>query len=233
MQLSIVEDAQSAAELAARHLVRACTEAIKNHGRAVIAVSGGETPWAALREFAKAPLPWSRVFVSQVDERCVPRADAQRNLTRLEQELVSDGPLPSANLLAMPVDAPDLETATSAYALDLARRAEGTLDLVQLGLGSDGHTASLVPGDPVLEVDDRDVALAGPYQGTRRMTLTFRALSAAQERLWLVTGEAKAAALEDLLSGRGNAPAVRVARERSLIVADKAAARLVDKADRG
>ena len=233
MQLSIVEDGQSAAELAARHLVRACTEAIQNRGRAVIAVSGGETPWAALHEFAKAPLPWSRVFVSQVDERCVPRGDAQRNLTRLERALVSDGPLPSANLLAMPVDAPDLEAAASAYALDLARHAGGTLDLVQLGLGSDGHTASLVPGDPVLEVDDCDVALAGPYQGTPRMTLTFRALSAAQERLWLVTGEAKAAALEALWSGQGNAPSVRVARERSLIVADRAAASAIRKANSG
>src|SRR5690242_3834069 len=111
MQLSVADDAQAAAQLAARHLVRACQDAIDARGHAVIAVSGGETPWRMLREFAKAPLPWSRVFVGQVDERCVPRGDPQRNLTRLEQELVGAGPMPPANLLAMPVDTADLDAA--------------------------------------------------------------------------------------------------------------------------
>jgi 6-phosphogluconolactonase len=232
MQLTVGDDAQMAAQLAAQHLVRACTEAVKNRGRAVIAVSGGETPWRMLQEFSRARLPWSRVFVAQVDERCVPRGDAQRNLTRIEQELVHAGPLPRAHLLAMPVDAANLEAAAGAYALELAQQAEGTLDLVQLGLGVDGHTASLVPGDAVLQVEDRDVALSGPYQGTRRMTLTFRALCAAQERLWLVTGEAKAPALAALWSGQGDAPAIRVTRERSTIVADRAAAALLQTANR-
>jgi 6-phosphogluconolactonase len=227
MHLEVADDGAAAAALAAQQLERACHHAVKQRGRAVIAVSGGETPWPMLRAFAHAALPWSRVFVGQVDERCVPRGDERRNLTRIEQALVAAGPLPPSNLLAMPVDASDLEAAAHAYAVELERHADGVLDLVQLGLGADGHTASLVPRDPALDVDDRDVALAGPYQDTRRMTLTFRTLSAARERLWLVTGSEEAAALAQLWSGQGSAPATRVARERAWIVCDAAAGRLV------
>jgi 6-phosphogluconolactonase/glucosamine-6-phosphate isomerase/deaminase len=192
----------------------------------VIAVSGGETPWLMLGSLRGLDLPWDHTWVAQVDERVATRGDPRRNLTRLEQALVTDGPLPAGQLLTMPVEADDLEAAAAGYQAtleDLAGRPL-TLDLVQLGLGSDGHTASLVPGDAVLEVDDRDVALCGEYQGLRRMTLTFPALDRARRRLWLVTGEGKAQRLRELVAGTGDAPAVRVARHDSLLVADAAAA---------
>jgi 6-phosphogluconolactonase len=226
VRLIVGEDPRSAAELAAAELERVCLAAVARRGRALIAVSGGETPWLMLEEFARLELPWDSIHVAQVDERCVPRGDPRRNFGRIETLLVQPGRLPAANLLAMPVESPDLAAAALDYASRLVALAGPPLriDMVQLGLGTDGHTASLVPGDPVLAVDDRDVALSGPYQGLRRMTLTLRALSAARERLWLVTGAAKAQRLKELLAGRGDAPSVRVCPQCTTVVADRAAA---------
>lgn len=226
MRLTVAADAAAAAELAAAEMTRACAAAVAARGRAIVAVSGGTTPWLMLRRFAQADLSWASIYVAQVDERCVARNDARRNVTQLQQILVNDGPLPAANLLPMPADAADLDRAAERYSAMLAESTgpSTTLDLVQLGLGSDGHTASLVPDDPVLDVTDRNAAITAPYQDTRRMTLTYPVLSGARERLWLVTGARKAAALADLLTGRGNAPASRVAREHSVVIADMAAA---------
>jgi 6-phosphogluconolactonase len=213
--------------MAADEVAAACRRAVTERGRAVIALSGGETPWKMIRALCSLPLPWERIHVAQVDERLVPRGDPRRNLARLEEILVREGPLPPANLLAMPVESTDPERAARAYQQTLERHA-GTpacLDLVQLGLGTDGHTASLVPGDPVLAVRDRDVAVTAPYLGTQRMTLTYPALSRARRRLWLVTGAGKADRLRQLLDGSGDAPAVSVAREDSVVVADADALR--------
>jgi 6-phosphogluconolactonase/glucosamine-6-phosphate isomerase/deaminase len=170
-------------------------------------------------------LPWPEIFVAQVDERVAPYGDPRRNLTRLEQLLVIEGPLPGEHLLAMPVESRDLGLAADDYQRRLETLAgiPLELDLVQLGLGADGHTASLVPGDPVLAVADRDVALSA-YQGHVRMTLTMPALARARARLWLVTGPGKAVRLRELLDGGGDAPAARVPREGSVVVADAAAA---------
>ena len=120
----------------------------------------------------------------------------------------------------MPVWAHDLDAAASMYAADLP----AALDLVHLGLGPDGHTASLVPGDPVLDVTDREVAVTGIYQGRRRMTLTYPALNKARGVLWLVTGEDKVDALQRLLRGDTSIPAGRVAAENALVLADRSAA---------
>ena len=120
----------------------------------------------------------------------------------------------------MPVEAGELEAAAAAYAAGVPER----IDLVHLGLGDDGHTAALVPGDPVLEVDDRLVALTGEYRGRRRMTLTYPALARAEQLLWLVTGADKADPLARLLAGDRSIPAGRVTAGRSLVVADRAAA---------
>jgi 6-phosphogluconolactonase len=224
--LIVAQDPEEAAHGAAGELARACAAAVNQRGRAVLALSGGRSPVPAFELFARAPLPWASIVVAQVDERCVPAGDPRRNLRALRRVLVETGPLPQENLLAMPVEDADLERGAAEYADTLARcLAPGAVfDIVQLGLGDDGHTASLVPGDPVLEITDRDVAVTHPYQGTRRMTLTYRALQAARERLWLVTGAAKARALAQLLDGSGDAPAMRVAREDTVVVADRAAA---------
>ncbi len=226
VRLTVAEDAADAAATAARRLVEAVLEACAARGRAVIAVSGGTTPWQMLRVFVRASLPWESVHVAQVDERCVPRDDPRRNLQRLERILVHDGPLPAANLLAMPVDVDDEDRAARDYAAALAAvtGTRVTLDLVQLGLGTDGHTASLVPGDPVLDIRDAPVGYTrGPYEGARRMTLTFATLADARERLWLVTGRSKRAALAALLAGAADSPAVRVPRTASVVIADREA----------
>ena len=223
----VARDPEEAAQCAAGELARACAAAVAERGRACLGLSGGESPRRTFELFARAPLPWASIVVAQVDERCVPAGDPRRNLAALRAYLVDAGQLPAGNLLAMPVEHEDLERAADDYARLLGERLGpvGRFDVLQLGLGDDGHTASLVPGDPVLDVDDRDVAVtARPYQGTRRMTLTFRRLQSARERLWFVTGAGKAARLTELLEGVGSSPAVRVRREDSIVVVDGAAA---------
>ena len=226
MRLIEAPDPEEAARCAAAELARACGSAIAERGTAHLALSGGRSPRRMLEHLAAAPLAWTSVVVAQVDERCVPRGDPRRNLAMLHAVLVESGPLSQANLLAMPVESDDLDGAAVEYGTLLVARlgAAGRFDVVQLGLGEDGHTASLVPADPVLDVADRDVAITRAYQGTRRMTLTYRVLQRARERLWLVTGSGKRPALAELLDGTGNSPAVRVTREDSVVVADRAAA---------
>jgi len=226
MQLIRTADAAAAAARAADEIAAACREAARERGAALIAVSGGETPWRMLEQLLTRDLPWDRLRVAQVDERITPRGDPQRNLTRLEQILVAAGPLPRANLLAMPVDDADPIRAADDYQRLLESHGGRPLqlDLVHLGLGSDGHTASLVPGDPVLNIRDRDVAVTGAYQGLRRMTLTLPALGRARRRLWLVSGAAKAARLQQLLAGAADIPAVQVPRDATLVICDAAAA---------
>lgn len=224
MRLILATDLAQAASAAADELAVACRTAVAERGAAVVAVSGGETPWRMLERLRELALPWAQVHVAQVDERVAPRGDPRRNLTRLEQVLVADGPLPGANLLAMPVEADDLPRAAALYQRRLEQLGGRplTFDVVQLGLGTDGHTASLVPGDAVLAIVDRDVAVTGDYQGARRMTLTFPALNRARQRLWLVTGAAKAARAAELARGESadRAPSVRVRRADSTLVVD-------------
>jgi 6-phosphogluconolactonase len=221
----VLDDADLAAREAAGVIAAEARAAVAERGRFVVAVSGGRTPWRMLRALAGKDVPWASVHVVQVDERQAPAGDPERNLTHLRESLL-EAPLPEAQLEAMPVEDADLEAAADRYARTLARIA-GTppvLDLAHLGLGPDGHTASLVPGDPVLEVVDRDVAATAPYAGRRRMTLTFPALDRARRILWLVTGADKSPALRRLLAGDRAMPAGRVRRDRALLLADRAAA---------
>jgi 6-phosphogluconolactonase len=169
-----------------------------------------------LTELVKHDLLWSSVEIYQVDERVAPEGDPDRNLTHL-RESIGDAP---ARVHPMPVDDPDIEAAAAAYATVLPQR----FDLVHLGLGPDGHTASLVPGDPALEVTDALVAVTQPYQGHRRMTLTYPALTRADQLLWLVTGADKRSALAKLLAEDESIPAGRVLATRSLVLADAEAA---------
>ncbi len=214
-ELVIVPDAPSLAARAARFVKERADAAVAESGRFTFAVSGGKTPWAMFAELASEEVPWKAVEIYQVDERVAPEGDPDRNLTHLHQSL---GAAP-ARVLAMPVEDPDLEKGASAYSELLPRR----FDLVHLGLGPDGHTASLVPGDPVLEVSDRLVAVTRPYQEHRRMTLTYPALARADELLWLISGEDKRDALAKLLAGDPSIPAGRVQARHSTILADSSA----------
>jgi 6-phosphogluconolactonase len=211
-----LEDARAAAERAAELVAGVAAQSIAERGRFAFAVSGGSTPGAMFAALY-GRMPWDKVTIFQVDERVAPDGDPDRNLTLLERSLPPGG---VADVRPMPVTASDLEEAAARYATALPER----LDLVHLGLGPDGHTASLVPGDPVLEVADRDVALTGEYQGRRRMTLTYPPLDRARRILWLVTGEDKAEALGRLRAGDDSIPAGRVSAANALVVADAAAA---------
>ena len=205
-------DAAQLAVKAAGFVADRIRSAVAAHGAFTCAVSGGQTPWLMLTELAKHDLLWSSVEIYQVDERVAADGDPERNLTHLRQILGSRPVI----LIPMPVTDPDLEAAAAAYASRLPAR----FDLVHLGLGADGHTASLVPGDPVLEVTDRLVAVTGLYRGHRRMTLTYPALARAGEVMWLVTGAGKHDALDRLLAGDQSIPAARVQARRSVIFAD-------------
>jgi 6-phosphogluconolactonase len=226
VKIEILADADAAAEAAAATLAAEAPGAVAARGRFTFAVSGGSTPWRMLRALADCEVPWAAVHVVQVDERVAPDGDPDRNLTHLRESLLAHAPLRPDRVHAMPVEAQDLDAAAARYA-DTLRAIAGAppvLDVVHLGLGPDGHTASLVPGDPVLEVDDADVALAGPYQGRRRMTLTYPILDRARRVLWLVTGAEKAGMLVRLLDGDRSIPAGRVRRDQALVLADRAAA---------
>lgn len=226
MKQELLPDAESAARRAAHWLAAEARAAIALRERFAFAVSGGTTPWKMLAALSEAELPWDRIHVFQVDERVAPEGHPDRNWTHLRESLLDRAPIPAANAHPMAVCDPDLEAAAQRYG-EALRGVAGTppmLDCVHLGLGPDGHTASLVPGDAVLDVSDRDVApSAAPYQGHRRMTLTFPTLSRARRVLWLVTGAAKVEMLARLRAGDRSIPAGRVASEHALVLADRAA----------
>jgi 6-phosphogluconolactonase len=215
-ELEVAADADAVAVRAARYVAGLARKAVSEHGRFTFAVSGGRTPWAMFRELASEHMPWAETELFQVDERVAPDGDPDRNLTNLRASI---GSAP-ARVHPMPVNDADLEAAAAEYATVLPQR----FDLVHLGLGPDGHTASLVPGDPVLEVTDALAAVTQPYQGHRRMTLTYPGLALADQLLWLVTGADKRDALARLLAGDRSIPAGRVQAARSLVLADAAAA---------
>jgi 6-phosphogluconolactonase len=214
--LQVAADPQAVAADGARFVAELARAAVRDHDRFTFAVSGGRTPWAMFGELAHEDMPWEKTELFQVDERVAPDGDPSRNLTNLRASI---GNIP-ARVHPMPVTQADLDTAAAAYASVLPHR----FDLVHLGLGPDGHTASLVPGDPVLQIIDRLVGVTEPYQGERRMTLTYPALSRADQLMWLVTGADKKGALARLLAGDESIPAGRVQAGRSLVLADEAAA---------
>jgi 6-phosphogluconolactonase len=215
IDIEVLPDAESVARRGAEFVAERAKSAVADHGRFTFAVSGGRTPWAMFAHLA-GRMPWEKVTIFQVDERIAPDGDPGRNLTQLQRSLPAGG---AADVRAMPVESGDLEEAAAAYASALPE----AFDLVHLGLGPDGHTASLVPGDPVLDVVDRDVAITGAYQGQQRMTLTYPVLDRARQVLWLVTGDDKIDALRRLRDGDPSIPAGRVEARSALILADEAA----------
>jgi 6-phosphogluconolactonase len=215
-ELVVVPDSATLAKQAAEFVAARARSTIAARGTFTFAVSGGHTPWTMFAELMGEEVAWKDVQLFQVDERVAPDGDPDRNLTHLRDSLAGA----AAHVVAMPVMDADLEEAAARY----ARLLPDPFDLVHLGLGPDGHTASLVPSDPVLEVTDRLVAVTNPYQGHRRMTLTYPALARATDTLWLVAGEDKREALGKLLAGDSSIPAGRVRVQRSTILADAAAA---------
>jgi 6-phosphogluconolactonase len=226
MRIQALTDADSVARAGAAFTAAEARAAIDARGRFVVAVSGGRTPWKMLRALADEDVPWARVHVVQVDERVAAAGDPDRNLTHLRESLLAHCPIPAEQIHAMPVESADLAAACAQYArtLEQIAGAPPVLDLAHLGLGPDGHTASLVPRDPVLEVTSADVALSGVYQGRRRMTLTYPVLNRSRRIVWLVTGAEKAEILARLWKGDRSIPAGRIRREQSLILADREAA---------
>ncbi|MEQ7129117.1 6-phosphogluconolactonase [Actinopolymorpha sp. B11F2] len=214
-ELEVLTTPDAVAAAAADIVVQRSRAAIIDHERFTFAVSGGHTPWAMFAELTTRDLQWERIVIFQVDERVAPDGDPARNLTHLRASL---GRAP-AEVVPMPVTDPDLDASADRYAGLLPHR----FDLIHLGLGPDGHTASLVPDDPVLKVTDHLVAVTGDYQGHPRMTLTYPALARADQLLWLVTGAEKQPALAKVLAGDESIPAGRVEARESLIVADRGA----------
>jgi 6-phosphogluconolactonase len=215
LAVEALDDAEAAARRGAELIVGAARDAVAERGRFTLAISGGHTPWPMLAQVAADPeMPLEETDLFQVDERVAPDGDPDRNWTRAAATL----PLGElGGVHPMPVAMPDLESASRDYEELLPDR----LDLVHLGIGPDGHTASLVPGDSVLDVLDRRVALTGgEYQGRHRMTLTYPTLDAARRILWLV-GEDAGEALTRLLAGDRSIPAGRVARENAVVIADR------------
>ena len=199
-------------------IAAAARDAIGEGGRFSLAVSGGKTPWPMFELLGKDGLDWEHVDLFQVDERVAPDGDPDRNMTQIRASLPDAA---RERLRPMPVTDDDLDAAAARYEAELPR----PLDLVHLGLGPDGHTASLVPDDPVLEVTDRLVALTGgEYQGRRRMTLTYPALADARRVFWLVAGENKRDAVGKLLAGDRSIPAGRVEAAGGAVLADRSAA---------
>ena len=226
MKIEIFPDADAVARKGAEIIAAEARAAVKARGRFIVAVSGGHTPWQMLRTLANEDVPWESVNVVQVDERIAPPGDPDRNLTHLYESLVEHAPLRREQIHAMPVQSTELEAGAKRYAVTLQEIAGSppVLDLVHLGLGPDGHTASLVPGDPVLNVTDSDVAVTGVYQGRRRMTLTYPILNRGRRILWLVTGKDKILVLDRLREGDVTIPAGRIRRADALLLADQAAA---------
>lgn len=225
MKFEVYADAEMVAQKAAEYIAAEARMAVAARGRFILAVSGGRTPWIMLRDLASEDVPWEKLQIVQVDERIAPKGDPDRNLTHLHESLLEQTPLTKNQIHAMPVNHADLECAVRDYAQTLQTIA-GTpalIDLVHLGMGPDGHTASLIPNDPVLQVSDVDVALTGVYQNRRRMTLTYPIINRARMILWLVTGSDKVTMLPHLLSADVSIPAGRVSQEHAMLFADLAA----------
>jgi 6-phosphogluconolactonase len=219
VKLEVVADAQAAAQRGAELIATTGRAAVEERGSFSLAMSGGRSPWAMLGILGEmAEMPWAETELFQVDERVASPGSEDRNLTHLVLGLSIDH---QASLRPMPVTKRDLDAAAREYESALPEH----LDVVHLGLGPDGHTASLIPGDPVLDVTDRRVALTETaYQGHRRMTLTYSALAEARQIVWLVTGEEKREPLAKLLAADPSIPAGRVKNDEMTVVADQAAA---------
>lgn len=218
-KLEVLDDPDAVHKRGAELIAEHARAAVAERGACALAVSGGRDPWPMFSQLEDLEMDWTKTEIFQVDERVAPAGSDERNLTHLIESLSIGA---QGSIRPMPVGDEDLEAAADRYAESLPE----AIDLAHLGLGPDGHTASLVPGDPVLEVTDKRVAVtAGEYQGVRRMTLTYPEINRTRQLLWVVTGEEKVDALQKLIAQDPSTPSGRVRPEGdSLILADRAAA---------
>jgi 6-phosphogluconolactonase len=225
MKVEVFADPAAVAQRAAEFIAAEARSVVAARGKFMFAVSGGHTPWLMLAELAKQEVSWKDTHLFQIDERVAPDGDPARNLTHLRDSLLVRAPLPTENLHAMPVGESDLENAARQYERVLREVAGDPpiLDIAHLGLGPDGHTASLVPNDSVLGVRDRDVATTGVYQEHRRMTLTLPMINRSRRILWLITGPDKVGMLQRLLAADPSIPSGRIRQDNAIIIADRTA----------
>jgi 6-phosphogluconolactonase len=225
MKTEIFPQAEQVAARAAAYLEQVIREALTHQKSFSLAISGGRTPWEMLKILSKADFPWQRINLFQVDERVAPDGHPDRNLTQLFQAIAGTPMVTQLRIFPMPVTAEDLDAAATEYTEVLNEVTEGKgLDIIHLGLGTDGHTASLVPGDEVLAVQNRLVACThNSYQGRIRMTLTYPLLNAAKQILWIVTGSEKKEMVQRMLQQDPSIPAGSIRSENALLLVDQAA----------
>jgi 6-phosphogluconolactonase len=218
MNIHAFVNADEGAIAAAGYIAAQFRLAVSARRRFTLALSGGTSPLRMFDALTGETIRWEHVHLFQVDERLVPSDSPERNFARVRERLLAHVDIPPGQVYAMPVELDDPKAAAKAYAATLRRvlGADGVLDLVHLGLGADGHTASLLPDDTALE-SNADVIVSRPYQGFRRLSLSLPLISAARERLWLVTGTEKSRALKSLIDGDRTVPAGRVARDNATV----------------
>ncbi len=226
MNVEVLADEEEIARRGAAFLAARILRAAYERDRVMVALSGGRSPRLMLRHLVEHELPWERIDWWQVDERLAPLGSPDRNLTLLEEALMAAARPRGSRLYAMPVDEEDLIAAAARYG-ELLREMVGVVpvfDVVHLGLGDDGHTASLFAGDPALAVDSADVAVTGTHRGFARMTLTLPILNRARCTMWLVSGQDKAASLIRVFRADPTIPAGMVRADRAFVFADVDAA---------
>jgi 6-phosphogluconolactonase len=220
LRLERLTDAEATAVRGAAFIAERLRAALAERGTATFAVSGGRTPVRTLERLAAESIPWEKVDVFQVDERVAPDGDADRNATQIRSALSEQVERYPRQFHWMPVTANDLTVGARSYEAELIRSAgtPPTFDLIHLGLGADGHTASIFPGDVL---DERhNVAVTAAHLGRRRMTLTVPLINRARSILWIVTGRDKAGALARLLQADPDLIASRIRRTSAVILAD-------------
>ena len=225
MKLEVFPTPEAVAQKATKIIAELAQERIRSTGTFLFAMSGGTTPWKVLRQLADTTLTWEAIELFQVDERIAPAGDPQRNLTKINENLLNPIAPLQAQVHAIPVELSPPESAAEKYAQSLRERCGNPpiLDLIHLGLGEDGHTASLLPGDPARK-SLAPVTVTMQYQSLRRITMTYPTLNAARQRLWIITGARKRSMLERLYHDDSRIPAGLVERRNSIILADKEAA---------
>ena len=231
VEIKIFSSADEVAQLSARYIEELIQETLSKKDFFTMALSGGRTPWEMLKYLAKADLPWHHIHLFQVDERMAPDGHADRNLTQLFKAIEGSPLVTQLHIYPMPVTREDEQHAAKEYATTLQEiTGNGMLDLVHLGLGNDGHTASLVPGDSICLERNKDIAWTqAPYQGRFRMSMTYPLLNRSKKILWVVTGLEKSSMVQKLLSQDPSIPAGSIAQESALLIADQEAASLISR----